>query len=127
MPKRPPRPIDQITPGHYRVRLARRGPWVGALIEVTKGTISVVVDGYPHNETWELADLAEITTAAVIDGEAFRHPLLRVAWFGEEIEEADYRHLLAVSRWAREHRPKHPAANPERPVDLGQIPITDLF
>jgi hypothetical protein len=126
MPDRPPQRIDEIRPGFYRVRRVRSGPWVGAEVALEDGVVTVSFDGepqasVPHDE------VEALIIEAVTEGEAFRHPILAVCWFGEPIDEADYRHLLATAAWARQHRPGHPAANPDKPVDINQVAVKDLF
>lgn len=121
------RRIDEIRPGYYRIRIARRGPWIAACIAVEGDTITVMQDGAPHAETFRADAIADLIIDSVMEGEAFRHPLLRIAWFGEAIDEAEYRHLLALGAWARDNRPSHPAAQPDKPIDLNAVPIADIF
>lgn len=42
---------------------------------------------------------------------------------GRPINEGDYRHMLAVSDWARDYAPASPEANPRRPVEIAAIPL----
>jgi hypothetical protein len=42
---------------------------------------------------------------------------------GRAITEADYRYLIALGKWAREHAPHEPAANPREAVDWLTAPI----
>lgn len=127
MRERPARRIDEVTPGYYRIRLTKGGHPVAAQISIDQGLITVTVNGEPDGTPLPTDQLAETIIEATIEGEAFRHPVLRVAWFGTPIDEAEYRHLLRDARWAKANNPKHPAANPERRVDLNKLPIKDIF
>jgi hypothetical protein len=127
MRRRAPQRIDQITPGFYRTTLVRNGYPVGAEITLTDGIIGISQDGETLAETFALADLPEIIIEATMEGSAFRHPLLRIIWFGTRIEAAEHAHLLREARWARANNPRHPAANPTKPVDMNDIPIKDIF
>lgn len=121
--QQPPRRIDQVTPGFYRVRKVKGGPWIGAEIVVQDSMIFVSEDGAPSFDGVSVNALADLIVDCVSDGDAFRHPLLRVAWFGTLITEAEYRHLLAMSNWAQMHAPDHPAANPGKRIDINTLPI----
>lgn len=123
---RPPQRIDQIAPGYFSTRLVRGGPPVAAEIRVADGIITVLVNGEPTG-TLACDQLESTIIDAVSEGEAFRHPVLSVAWFGKPIDEAEYRHLLRDARWASANNPKHPMANPDKRVDMGKLPIADIF
>lgn len=121
------RRIDEAKPGLYRVRRTRNGPWIAAEITVTAGLIEVIENGVPHAERWPVDNFPTILSDAVMAGEAFGHPLLRILWFGVPIERQEHRALLALSRWAQANDPRHPAANPDRPVNMNDVPIDRLF
>src|SRR5262249_22272262 len=38
----PPRRIDEVTPGHYRFRRVRGGPWLPAIVTLEDGMIYIV-------------------------------------------------------------------------------------
>lgn len=122
-----PRRIDQIEPGYFRLRLVRNGPWIAAEISIENGMIVIRQDGEIEGEPLHPDALADLITEATIEGEAFRHPIIRCAWFGQRITEAEFLHLLRTSRWAKANNPDHPAANPTKPIDLNRVPITDIF
>lgn len=92
--------------GRYRIKLVRKGPWVAAAIEFIDGHAVAVLDGNPTTQ-W---------TGTMGDG------VDQIALFGEPVDEAEYQYLLATARWAREHSPDHPAANPRRPIKLHELP-----
>lgn len=122
-----PRRIDCVTPGLYRTRRVRQGPWIAAEITVTEDTISVSEDGGPPHYTVATDTYEEIVIESTMTGQAFSHPLLRVAWFGVQIDLTEYRHLIAVAKWAREHAPDHPAASPDKPISLANVRISRIF
>lgn len=41
---------------------------------------------------------------------------------GRRIDQKEFDFLRRRARWAREHAPAHPAANPREPVDVAQLP-----
>lgn len=124
---REPRPIHTVTPGYYRHRLVMRGPWVAAEIALIGDLVMISVDGGPAIPSIRVGELADTVVSEVAAGGAFRHPLLRVLWFGEAITGSEYRHMLRTSEWARRSAPDHPAANPHKPIDINIIPIGRLF
>lgn len=127
MRTRPPQRIDEIRPGYYRVRKVRNGPWIAAEITVQDGMILISEDGAGAALGVSSAMYEDLIVESITEGQAFSHPLLRCAWFGEPIDEAEYRHLIALGAWARQHRPSHPAAQPDRPIDRNTVPISDIF
>jgi hypothetical protein len=124
---RPPQRIDQVRPGYYRIRRVKNGPWIAAEIIITNGMVFATEDNVPSFEGLQLTELANMIVEAVMGGDAFRHPVLRTLWFGVPIDAAEYKHLLALAAWARANAPSHPAANPDRPISMHTIPITDIF
>jgi hypothetical protein len=127
MPAPAPRRSDRIEPGYYRYRKVRNGPFVAARIAIRDGVIYVAEEDGPAHYAVSVTDFAELVTSSIMDGEAFRNPLLRVAWYGQPIDEIEYRHLIAYAKWARMHAPQHPAARPDKPVDLNNLPIDLIF
>ena len=125
-PPRQPQRIDQVEPGFYRVRRVRNGPWTAAWIAVAGDTITLTQDDCPEVHV-SAAEYADLVIDAVMEGEAFRHPLIACLWFGVPIDRAEYQHLIRLAQWARENQPDHPAANPTKRIDMGKVPITDIF
>lgn len=41
---------------------------------------------------------------------------------GKRITAREYAFLTRRAKWARDHAPEHPAANPRQPIDLGALP-----
>lgn len=122
-----PQRIDEIEPGFFRLRHVRNGPWIAARVELVGGLVRLTQDAKPPSCECSTAEYADLVVAAVIEGEAFSHPIIRCLWFGVRIAEAEYQHMLRVAAWARANAPAHPLANPGKPVDINVIPIRDLF
>lgn len=127
MPAPTPRRSDRIEPGFYRFRKVKRGPFVAARISIDDGVIYVAEEDAPAHYAVSVTAFAEMVTSSIMDGEAFTNPLLRVAWYGERIDEIEYRHLIAYAKWARLHAPHAPAARPTEPVDMNTTPIDLIF
>jgi hypothetical protein len=127
MSRREPLKLDDLQPGTFKIRLVRNGPWVAAELIVARGMITTTEDGSPVLAPVPVTALADLLVEATMEGEAFRHPLFRLLYFGVRIDRDEYEHLLETAAWARRHSPRSAAANPGRPVDLGTVPIRDLF
>jgi hypothetical protein len=104
-----PRVSDRPRPGCYLLRLVRGGPRVGAqIMQQSDGMWMVMIDGEwqgPALDPWTL-------------------PMMeRVHFYGRETtpEEAAFR--VGVKRWAEIYRPNHPAANPRKPIDPGDMEV----
>lgn len=99
-----PRQVGVITPGFYKRRLRKGGPFVAVKFFYAGGAIRVEVDG----ETQTLG------------GEPF-NPWEEwpMAWPSDAQEHA---YFASLRTWAREHAPGHPAAQPWRRIDLHAMP-----
>ena len=124
---RAPLDLNNLRPGYYRIRRVRSGPWIAAELQIADGQIAVTEERETIIAGIPLETLPDLWVEAHIEGEAFRHPLLRLLLFGVPIEAPEYNHMLATAAWARSNARSHPAANPDRPIDLGTIPIEHLF
>jgi hypothetical protein len=101
------RMVDQPEPGFFRMRLTNRGPYVAARIEHADGLWRATIDDVVQDPAH--ADPAKA------------EGVLRI-WHGAmRVDEDSYNHALAISRWARENDPNHPAANPTQPVNIGKM------
>lgn len=106
------RSLETPSPGTFRVRLVRFGPWVAAKIVNENGLWWVELDGREYGG----------------DADPWRAEHMERVWFhGHRIAEDEYRAALAVSMWARTNAPDHPAATPDRPIDMISVPISSLF
>ena len=101
-----PRQSGVAVPGHYLIRLVRRGPWVAA--EISHGEdgwrciVGGVVEG-PSDNPWSLASLGQVHA------------------YGRETTPSEAAYREAMRRHAELHDPSHPAANPRKPVSLDRI------
>jgi hypothetical protein len=111
---------DQPVAGHYRQRLVKRGPWVPVLIWHGPP----IVDGEVLDRSWRWCVAINGETFRWIDGNP--EPIdVWDAWpecSGQPIDRDEYQFMIRRVRWAREHAPDHWAANPYRPIDLGELP-----
>ncbi len=102
------RPVGQPAPGYFRVRLVRKGPWVGArIVRHSDGSWQAMVDGQRY--------------AAALDP-ASAPWVFRIWHSGRSISEHEYLSYLRTKGWAMAHSPDHPAAHPREPVDLTKTP-----
>jgi hypothetical protein len=100
------RVMNRPEPGLWAIRLARGGAEVAARIFWRDHQA-----GNPEKKLFLPELVAEINGQAV--------ELDRV-WHtrGRAIDQAEYDFLIADRKWAKEHAPEDPAANPYQPVDL---------
>lgn len=127
MDRREPLRLHDLRPGFYKIRRVPRGPWVAAELIIAAGMISTTEDASPVLAPIPIDTVSDLLVEATMEGEAFRHPLFRLLYFGVRIERPEYEHLIETAAWARLHSRRNPAANPDRPVDPNTIPIADLF
>lgn len=115
------RPVDDPKPGFFRMRLVKGGPFVGAEIR----------HGAPRDpETGGIMEERSFMWETIIDGKLARDPspdpaqagVFRVWLSGEQITEPEYRFLVADAKWARQHAPDDPIAQPTKPVTLADLP-----
>lgn len=109
--ERPAIHAGQPQAGYFRRRLVKGGPWVPARIWIVEHRLDDGSDELgADTEYW-----------AMVDGRlADAHD----AWTwlcGQPIEKAEYDHLTAVARWARENDPDAPEARPTARVDLNAM------
>ena len=102
-----PRRSDTPVPGHYLMHLTKGGPWVAAEIRRDEnGQWSCHIDGVesgPATDPWSLPDLE------------------RIHWSGRESYASETAYRLALKRFAVEHKPDSPEANPRRAVNIDEI------
>lgn len=107
------------------MRLIKGGPFVGAEIRHCPPrdpeTGDVMSERSPMWETW-------------INGALVRAPspdpncagVYRVWLSGEQIDEAEYRYLIADREWCAKHAPHRPEASPTRKADLSALSPEDF-
>ena len=98
-----PRRTDQPQPGWYTIRLCKGGPPVGAqIIRDDDGNWWCSIDDVTYGPNTDPFQIDALT---------------QVHAYGQEVTEAEFRYRIELGRWARQHAPSHPAANPRRPVN----------
>lgn len=103
------RRVDEPSPGFFRIRLVKGGPWVAA--EIRRGEDKVwtgLIDGKP-------GETSSADPAAASD-------VFRIWHSGEFIPEHEHAYLVQRAQWCRIHQPDSPEANPTRPIDIGRQP-----
>ena len=106
-------------PGWWLVKLVKGGPTVAACIRLV---LTEFEPDFPQND---MRGTRSPFLAAFVNDEPV--DMDRV-WLtkGEPITEAEYAFRVADAKWAAEHAPNEPAAQPHKAVDLRQIPIPFL-
>lgn len=100
-----PRSGEQPTPGWYRVRLTKGGPWLGARVMHADGLWLALINGQPTGPA---------------EADPWRcNSMERVALYGRAITEGEYAALLAA---AAEAPAGHPLSDPAAPVDFRRAP-----
>jgi hypothetical protein len=89
-------------PGHFSLRLVRRGWPVPAAIHCQDGLWWADIDGraYPRH--------ADPAHAAGVD---------RIWHGGLRVAEHEHRFLIALKEWAQTHQPDHPCLHPLKPIN----------
>jgi hypothetical protein len=105
------RRIESPEPGFFKMRLARGGPWVPAIIYQP-----CPIEFHP--ETFQAVDRV-YHLKAEIDGRPV--DLSRIWGYGRRIPIAEYLFLRATSAWARDYAPQSPEANPRQPIDFDTL------
>jgi len=94
-------------PGHYQIRLVKRGPFVPVRIWIEDGDR----DEFGNLESDQIikaaADGVEVDVWSVWPYCA-----------GETITASEYRFMRSRTEWDKRHAPDAPAANPRRPIDI---------
>lgn len=107
-----PRPIDRPAPGFWLMRQVKRGPLVPAAIMLVQ---TAAEPGEPGNLMERSPFLAAFIAGEPVDiAEIWEHR-------GTEISADEYEFQLRVVKWAQEHSPDDPLANPKRPVDISKL------
>jgi len=109
-----PREIDDARPGHFKVRLVKRGPWMPARVE---RDCSCTIGGGTHE--WKASCDRFQYLRGEIDGMTVA--VDRVWLFGQEITGDEFNYLTASVQWDREHDATSPAARPREAIDLNTI------
>ena len=109
----------RISAGHYRLS-ERRGAWpTPARIEDDNGRFMFEIGGQMYGPLTE-GEIEEALADWVTGLDAT--PVLRLLLYGEAIDEASYRQMVALREWARDYAPAHPCLSSEREIDLLALP-----
>ena len=100
------------TEGFYRVKLVRRGPMVPAELRWENDRIVAYIDGKK--------------SVGELDGWQ-QDAVDRIAIWGEPIDEAEHRYMVAFAAHARVHMPDHPVANPMKPINLRLVSPAHIY
>lgn len=98
---RTPRPVETPTPGHYRMRLVKGGPWVPARIMEHDGFWMVMIDGS--------------ATAKAASRDPWKVPQMERVAFSNAITEAEYASLTEQRAALPED---HPLKDATKPIDM---------
>lgn len=109
-------PVRDDTPqaGFYRMKLVRNGPWCG--VRIWYGAPSD-----PDNPG-QLLDRSH-RWQAEINGWACQIERVWPWAAGRNVDEAEYRYLVALSSHAKEHAPEMAEADPMKPINPLTIPV----
>ena len=99
-------------PGHFKLRLVKKGPWVAAVV-FRPCPLEIHVDA-----PWQWLDRWP-RLCAEIDGRSADPE--RVRDFGRPITQAEYLYMSAAAEWDRRHDPAAPAANPRQAMSLDEM------
>jgi hypothetical protein len=114
LPVSAPRVIDRPEPGYWLVRLIKDGPWVPAAIVRVQ---TMHEPGEPDNLMERSPFLAaEIAGDTVAVDEVWQRR-------GQPITADEYVQRVAQIKWARQHAPHDPIANPRERIDPLTAPL----
>lgn len=106
---------DKIRPGLFELRLKKGAVLVAAAISHSPTPDPLTGERLARSYWWK------VSLAGQEVGEPTIEPgqLIMSIWTGaRRIDVARYRYLIALAKWAREHDPASPLANPREAVDL---------
>jgi len=117
----PIRILGEPQPGHFKMRLVKRGPWVPALIwRPCPLILPDPLELTPAPEDWCLpTERPRMLRARIGTTEA---DPFEVWTNGQRITAREYHWRLDLARYATDHAPLDPEADPRRRVDLSRAP-----
>ena len=120
-----PKSADTPRPGHFKMKLVKGGPWVGARIN-EKPCFCTIGGGDENTEHTWTEDCDRSPTPRLIGEIGERETDPGKIWiYGTQITSAEHKYLIDTARWAKKHAPSDPAARPGKAIDLNQIPPID--
>lgn len=91
-------------------------------LRLVNGLWETILNGTLQDETYPSSDLSDLVADAMIAGEMFTHPFIRVLCFGQKISANDYWDLLSRIDAATDAGDTDaPCLNPTRPISLSKL------
>lgn len=106
-------------PGFYTLRLVPRGWAVPCHLIVADGLYSCVIDGVQQPGAWRSDGLADLFASWIVAESS--PPIVKLILFGTPCSEAEFDHKNSYREWAKRHQPRHPAANPNEPINIALL------
>lgn len=113
--------MNRIRVLHYAVQQAKGAVRIGLCLEWSSGRDPDTGELLDRSWRWrawlngESLPLEDIHAVIMIAGQD--EPYVK----GERIDELEYERLVQDRKWARDHAPNDPAANPRKAVDLAKM------
>ncbi len=115
------RRIDIPQAGWFKVRLRRRGPYVGAcIVRECSCTVNGTDTSAPHEWSETCDRFAPLT--AYVDGVEQPGRVQSLWLSGFPIDRGEHDFMVADAAWAREYATDEPKANPTEFVDVNKLP-----
>jgi hypothetical protein len=114
------RRISCPVPGHYRMRLVKRGPYVPAAIRLPCPMVPAGPGSGADPVDWCRPLDRPRHPVGEIDGRPV--PAHDVWLYAEPVDAAEYQYLREIREWAAACAPDAPEANPRRAIDLRTEP-----
>lgn len=106
--------VDEPRTGMFKVRLTKGGPWVAMKISHGPALDPITGETLDRSPLWSVEINGEIVGTPCPDPWGAGVDPTRM---GDEIDEAEYRYLIALKDHAERYEPDHPAARPRRAID----------
>jgi hypothetical protein len=119
-----PRSPTAPDPGYYLVRLVPRGWAVACEITLDDDGYRCRIDGGEAQGPWTSDDL-RVHWANWLTAEA-ESPIIKILTHGRRCQRSEYDYRLAMKAWALKHSPEHPAARPDRSIDVRLLEADDF-
>ncbi len=108
-------------PKHFALRLVKRGPVVAAKLWYDVPSDPDTGEPLDRSPRWQalLNGIACDIFAVIVEFDGLTgEPIIK----GEEIDEIEYRRLLATAAWSVRRNPNAPEASPRTPIDMNRLP-----